>query len=392
MQFAVVNDFAGDDVRAFLQYLIGSLGNGIDVPISEIFDRIPFGPMGGTTRDDLLARGTIRAGGAATDEEYGLLTNRGDEVFGEFTDDILGDIAIVFPDYIEAQYRVSPEAISVAFPDPVEVSLYILPTLPGDLRRDVSQRLTAINATRHQWTYYLHTDGNPAESLALIVDFPDVHSSVPAVLPTGKPSVTKSEHISRAVRMVSKGRSHAVCPCCDGPKRINLRTHPRAPINLHVRRLVEPTAFTVDEYVQAIRDVLTNSGVTGIPVNVVTNTAVHRPDLEDLDVNEGDSGESTEQSTLFANTGIPAGEFACYIIRSFVFVDPDSDIVGRGRLPGFALAVEHDAPRYTWAHELGHNLGMNHDETTNCVMNKTVVPDDSHPIYTQQQVNDFLRR
>lgn len=395
MQFTVVNDFAGDDVRSFLAYLIGALGTGTSVPIQEIFDRIPFGPMGGTTREDLLARGSIRVRFASGAEEAGRLANNGDEIFGEFNDEILGDIAIVFPSSISASYRLGLDSVAIEFPTPVEVSIYILPTLAGDLRRSANQLLTSISATPDRWTYNMHTDGRPDECLALAVDFPRTRVTPPQPdRPLEKVFVPKGlESPLRGVRVVEKGRTRSLCPCCEGPTRVDLRTRWRGPINIHVRRLVNPTAFTVAQYVQAIRDGLGNSGITAadIPVNLMTNQPLNLPALNQFDVSVAGSALSPEEQQLFANTGIPAGDFVFYIVNTIIDANGLS-IAGRGLIGGIGFAITANAQYYATAHELGHNLGMGHDNVTpNAVMNSTAPNIGTNAVYSQAQINQFLK-
>ena len=405
MQFKVVNDFAGDEVRNFLAYLVQTLGAGENLPIREIFDRIPFGPMGGTTRDDLLARGSIRVRFGGANEEEGRLSNRGDEVFGEFNDEVLGDIAVVFPSRISALYRVNQDSASIDFPNPVEVAVYILPTLSGDLRRSAYQRLTKIVATPERWTYYLHTDGSPDECLALVVNFPEETENTEREVKSEETETDEArseqklveghgiKSPSKSVRMVARARTRSLCPCCDGQTKIDLRTRWRSPINIHVRRLVNPTAFTVAQYIQAIRDVLTNSGITGnqIAVNLVTDQALNMPTFNQFDVNAPGAAPSAEQQTLFANAGIPAGGFACFIVQTIVS-PTNPNITGRGELPGDSFAIEATSPLFTAAHELGHNLGMGHDTVTaNAVMNPIAPANNANPVFSQQDINNFLR-
>lgn len=401
MQFTVVNDFAGTQVRDFLAYLVATLGAGTSLPIREIFDRIPFGPMGGTTKEDLLARGSIRVRFGSGANEEGRLTNNGDEVFGEFNDEVLGDIAIVFPDRISASYRLSGDSIHIGFPTPVEVSVYILPTLSGDLRRSANQFLTSITATPDRWTYNMHTAGTPDECLALVVEFPLDSKATPEpentheklILPKGLYSPRS------AVRTVERARKRSLCPCCDGPTVVNLRTRWRDPIVIHFRRLVEPTLFSIDEYVQGVRAILRNSGITDldIPVRAGSNEPIDVPELNILNVNRAGEGDSAEQARLFRNVGIPRGEYACYIVDQII--SPDTpDILGRGYIPGNALVIVDDAPLATLVHELGHNFGMEHlaagELPANGVMHATIdtsAPANVNYVFTSAEQRQHLR-
>jgi hypothetical protein len=162
---------------------------------------------------------------------------------------------------------------------------------------------------------------------------------------------------------------------------------------------VEPTLFSIDEYVQAVRAILRNSGITDldIPVRAGSNEPIIMPELNILNVNRAGEGDSAEQAKLFRNVGIPRGEFACYIVDQIISPD-NPDILGRGYIPGNALAIVDDAPLATLVHELGHNFGMEHladDELpANGVMHATIDtidPDNVDYVFTSAEQRQHLR-
>ncbi|MBU2569638.1 MAG: hypothetical protein KJ725_06275 [Gammaproteobacteria bacterium] len=375
LELRIFNHSLQHDLNRFLLFLIDQLQNRRDIPVSEILSRLPFGPMAGTTREELLERGKIEV--VSGDR----LQNNGEEFFGNFEDAKLGEIAVYFPDEIDARFQVSETTFSVSFNPPIECVINALTDLIGNLRRSAYQNLHQINAAENTWTYLLSSQDDANETLSLIIDASEA---------TVKPSTGGYllPDVWRPSRLLGS--------CCPGPKDaevIDTRTKPSRRLPLHIRRLVEPTAHTIEQMVGALNDVFEQSGIR-VNAEVASNEALNLPELETIDypgkvcpelidrietVSGSHSGglclldeSSEEQDQLYRKReGVPNNEICIYIITEIN--DPCVEgVIGRALINGPSVMVEADAFLFTLAHEVGHTLGLGHQSppVSGALMNK----------------------
>jgi hypothetical protein len=65
-------------------------------------------------------------------------------------------------------------------------------------------------------------------------------------------------------------------------------------------------------------------------------------------------------------------------------------INGAHRMPGRVFAIAANSPLYQAAHELGHNLGMDDDNTTPIAVMNENVADSGFPVFSAQQINQYI--
>ncbi len=126
-------------------------------------------------------------------------------------------------------------------------------------------------------------------------------------------------------------------------------------VRVHVKVLTNPSV-SLDTMLNNMRDVF---AVGQIDVEWVSTETLNLPALNDVDVGTCVSGVSTaEQTQLFANrNSVGANELVVYMVRSTIppFNGCAAHPAGR---PGAVVA--QGASQWTFAHELGHVLNLNH--------------------------------
>jgi hypothetical protein len=135
-------------------------------------------------------------------------------------------------------------------------------------------------------------------------------------------------------------------------------------VRLHLKVLVEPVTFPLDDMIQAMREVFE---AKGIGVEVASEEELALPQLEDLAVGGCVAGSLTaEQRRLFTHRDGVANEDICvYLVRSTV---PATNGCAAHLPARPAVVVASRATRWTLAHEIGHVLGLPHVNPTNRLM------------------------
>jgi hypothetical protein len=131
---------------------------------------------------------------------------------------------------------------------------------------------------------------------------------------------------------------------------------PELTLRIHVRIIHEPLHFTVDEMVEAARRVYASAGIR---VEVASVRRLRRPALLIVEIGRCVRGLVTqEQEELFAERdGVPSGEIVVYFVLATYPNSHGCAAHPDGR-PG--AIVTESATRWTFAHELGHVLGLGH--------------------------------
>jgi hypothetical protein len=143
---------------------------------------------------------------------------------------------------------------------------------------------------------------------------------------------------------------------------------PKSVVRLHVKILVDPTSFTVDDMIRNMRSVYVSARV-GVEV-ASTERLASAPLLEDLDVGPCPfpcalAAPTAEQTALFANRNtVGADETVAYFVRTV----RRSGVAHPGTLNGCCahptgrpgVTVSATPSPWTLAHELGHVLGLPH--------------------------------
>ena len=134
-------------------------------------------------------------------------------------------------------------------------------------------------------------------------------------------------------------------------------------VRVHTKILTNPNV-SVATVLQRMRDVY---GSVGVHVQHASNETLNLPALNDLDVGTCTRGNSTaEQNQLFANrNNAGANDVVVYFVRSTVppFNGCAAHPAGR---PGAVVA--QGATQWTFGHEIGHVLGLNHVNDNNRLM------------------------
>jgi hypothetical protein len=131
-------------------------------------------------------------------------------------------------------------------------------------------------------------------------------------------------------------------------------------VRLHVKVLTAPTSFSIDQMLDAMRQVY---NPVGIGVDCASVETLNLPALNDCDVGQCIKGSVTaEQTQLFSNrNNVGTNELVVYFVRSTVPAYNGCAAHPTGR-PG-AIVVS-TASQWTLAHEIGHVLGLSHCDTT----------------------------
>lgn len=348
------------EINAFREYLIRKCANQEDIPISDIFQMLPFGPMGGNTRDDLIARGSIAV-------SNGSMRNIGDEVIGDFTDANFGQIAILFDETLAASYTVRSSSLAIDFPNPVPFSFFKLAQLPGDLRGDIAQELTKIVATESAWYYHIRAEANHADTITLVVDLADGPGFADIIDMDQSAPILGSAHLPSRRSVVGFARSASLrANCCGGGdpcvQRVNRRTQIEE-VRLHIRVLVPPTIAIAN----MIADMTAVYQSIGLRVNVVTNQNVNNPALNTVNVGTCTMGGAipAQLQQLYNLATPPANELAVFFLQA---TNPPLNgcAMHPPNQPG--CVVTQIASRWTLAHEVGHVLGLAHTANSDDLM------------------------
>jgi hypothetical protein len=173
-----------------------------------------------------------------------------------------------------------------------------------------------------------------------------------------------------------------------GPSRIG--------VNLHIKILTNPTSFTLDQMIVAMRDAYNTAG---IDVNVVSTEVLNVSDpslspLNDVDTGSCTMGSVSAEQTSLSNFRAGAGslDVVVYMCRSVSW--------NNGSLNGCAsfptnrpmVVVASYASRYTLGHEVGHVLGLSHVNDNNRLMtgNGTSNITNPPPDLVQSEINTMI--
>lgn len=157
---------------------------------------------------------------------------------------------------------------------------------------------------------------------------------------------------------------------------------------VHVKCLVPPTSFTLNEQFAAMQEVY---AVAGIRVDWATTENLNLPSLNDVDVGGCTMGTVTaEQTTLFGNRNfVGANDLVVYYVRSTVPGYNGCAAHPNGR-PG--AVVVRTASRWTLGHELGHVLGLSHVNNNDRLMtgNGTFNITNAPPDLINSEINTMI--
>lgn len=135
-------------------------------------------------------------------------------------------------------------------------------------------------------------------------------------------------------------------------------------VRLHLKVLMEPVTFSLDDMIQAMREVFE---ANGIGVDVASKEDLALPQLEDLAVGGCTAGSLTaEQRRLFTHREGAGNDDVCvYLVRSTV---PAVNGCAAHLPDRAAVVVASGATLWTLAHEVGHVLGLRHVNPTHRLM------------------------
>lgn len=140
---------------------------------------------------------------------------------------------------------------------------------------------------------------------------------------------------------------------------------PRRSIRLHIKVLVEPKKFSVDEMLVRMREVYDTAS---LDVELISMEKLSIPVLDTVTVGSCKSGQSLtiDQKKLFANrTHVRENETAVYFVGR-IRPAMNGCAVHPRNIPG--AVVRSKASKWTLAHEVGHVLGLYHDGSLDRLM------------------------
>lgn len=133
---------------------------------------------------------------------------------------------------------------------------------------------------------------------------------------------------------------------------------------VHLKILSDPTSFTVDQMVDAMREVYATRGIN---VAISSRENLTLPLLNDLDVGACTMGTTTtEQNQLFSNrNNVGTNHVVAYFVRS-----TNPPLNGCAAYPAGqpGCVVTSTSSSWTLGHELGHVLGLSHVAPTDRLM------------------------
>jgi hypothetical protein len=139
-------------------------------------------------------------------------------------------------------------------------------------------------------------------------------------------------------------------------------------IRLHIKIITNTTTFTLDQMVDAFRQLYHSIGI-GVIVRSVENLNLPASFM-DIDVGNCQMGQTTnEQNQLFNNrNNVVGNDIVVYFVRSTVPAFNGCAAFPANR-PG--AIVVRTASQWTLAHEVGHVLGLPHvDASPNCLLDR----------------------
>jgi len=126
-------------------------------------------------------------------------------------------------------------------------------------------------------------------------------------------------------------------------------------VRLHVKVLINPTTFTINQMIASMRQVYEPAGIR---VELITTENLNLPALLDLNVGACRGTPTAAQNQLFGNrNNAGANDVVVYFIRSTIPPSNGCATFPAGR-PG--AVVVQGASTWTLAHEVGHVLGLRH--------------------------------
>ncbi len=151
-------------------------------------------------------------------------------------------------------------------------------------------------------------------------------------------------------------------------------TMPVAHIDLYLKIITQPV-ISIDEMIRRAQQVY---GPHDIVIRERGRQKVDQPEGGSLEVGD-DAHPTADQQLLFrVREGADTGDICVYFVSEIKLVTPTvvRPVWGySARQPGKASAfVARDAPKWTLAHELGHVLGLLHDEDEQRLMHESGDP------------------
>ncbi len=161
----------------------------------------------------------------------------------------------------------------------------------------------------------------------------------------------------------------------------------RETVRVHFKILADPATPSLNERFHLMKTLFESYGVG---VEMGSYQRLNLPDLADLAVGECASGGalSTEQHSLFQHRdNVPLDDVCIYFVRTMDGYNGCA--VHPQNRPGAVVA--HDAPGWTLAHEVGHVLGLKHENNDRLLMHKSVARISVQtPGLTQENIKDML--